>query len=29
MQAAWQGQLESLANPPVSPQNTPLPWDQS
>ena len=28
-QACVQGQLESLANPPVSPQNTPLPWDQS
>jgi len=28
-QACVQGQLESLANPPVSPQNTPLPWNQS
>jgi len=27
-QACVQGQLESLANPPVSPQNTPLPWVQ-
>jgi hypothetical protein len=25
-QACVQGQLESLANPPVSPQNTTLPW---
>ena len=25
-QACVQGQLDSLANPPVSPQNTPLPW---
>ena len=25
-QACVQGQLESLANPPVSPANTPLPW---
>jgi hypothetical protein len=25
-QACVQGQLESLANPPVSPENTPLPW---
>ena len=25
-QACVQGQLESLANPPVSPSNTPLPW---
>jgi hypothetical protein len=28
-QACVQGQLESLANPPVSPQNTPLPWSQA
>ena len=28
-QACVQGQLESLANPPVSPQNTPLPWVQA
>jgi hypothetical protein len=26
MEACVQGQLNSLANPPVSPQNTPLPW---
>ena len=25
-QACVQGQLDSLANPPVSPQNTALPW---
>jgi hypothetical protein len=25
-QACVQGQLDSMANPPVSPQNTPLPW---
>ena len=25
-QQCVQGQLESLANPPVSPANTPLPW---
>ena len=25
-QACVQGQLDSLANPPVSPENTPLPW---
>ena len=25
-QQCVQGQLDSLANPPVSPQNTPLPW---
>ena len=25
-QACVQGQLDSLANPPVSPANTPLPW---
>jgi hypothetical protein len=25
-QACVQGQLESAANPPVSPANTPLPW---
>ena len=25
-QSCVQGQLDSLANPPVSPQNTPLPW---
>ena len=28
-QACVQGQINSLINPPVSPQNTPLPWDQS
>ena len=28
-QACVQGQLDSMANPPVSPQNTPLPWSQS
>jgi hypothetical protein len=25
-QSCVQGQLDSLANPPVSPANTPLPW---
>ena len=25
-QACVQGQLDSMANPPVSPENTPLPW---
>ena len=25
-QACVQGQIESMINPPVSPQNTPLPW---
>lgn len=25
-QQCVQGQLDSMANPPVSPQNTPLPW---
>ena len=25
-QACVQGQLDSMANPPVSPSNTPLPW---
>ena len=25
-QACVQGQLDSMANPPVSPANTPLPW---
>ena len=25
-QACVQGQIDSLINPPVSPQNTPLPW---
>lgn len=25
-QACVQGQLDSMANPPVSPTNTPLPW---
>ncbi len=25
-QACVQGQLDSITNPPVSPQNTPLPW---
>ena len=25
-QQCVQGQLDSLANPPVSPENTPLPW---
>lgn len=25
-QSCVQGQLDSMANPPVSPQNTPLPW---
>jgi hypothetical protein len=25
-QACVQGQLDSMANPPVSPMNTPLPW---
>ena len=28
-QACVQGQLESLANPPVSPANTALPWSQA
>ena len=28
-QACVQGQINSLINPPVSPQNTPLPWNQS
>lgn len=26
MEACVQGQIDSLINPPVSPQNTPLPW---
>jgi hypothetical protein len=26
MQACVQGQLDSAANPPISPTNTPLPW---
>jgi hypothetical protein len=26
-QACVQGQIDSMINPPVSPQNTPLPWD--
>jgi hypothetical protein len=25
-QACVQGQIDSMVNPPVSPQNTPLPW---
>ena len=25
-QACVQGQIDSMINPPVSPQNTPLPW---
>ena len=25
-QSCVQGQLDSMANPPVSPENTPLPW---
>jgi hypothetical protein len=28
-QACVQGQINSLINPPVSPQNTPLPWSQA
>jgi hypothetical protein len=28
-QACVQGQLDSMANPPVSPANTPLPWGQA
>jgi len=28
-EACVQGQINSLINPPVSPQNTPLPWNQS
>ncbi|NBW22596.1 MAG: hypothetical protein EBR82_83085 [Caulobacteraceae bacterium] len=27
MEACVQGQIDSLINPPVSPQNTPLPWN--
>ena len=27
-QACVQGQIDSMINPPVSPQNTPLPWGQ-
>jgi hypothetical protein len=26
LQACVQGQIDSMINPPVSPQNTPLPW---
>lgn len=28
-QACVQGQIDSMINPPVSPQNTPLPWGQA
>ena len=28
-QACVQGQIDSLISPPVSPQNTPLPWSQA
>ena len=28
-QACVQGQIDSMINPPVSPQNTPLPWSQA
>ena len=28
-QACVQGQIDSMINPPVSPQNTPLPWSQT
>ena len=27
-QACVQGQIDSMINPPVSPQNTPLPWTE-
>lgn len=29
MEACVQGQIDSMINPPVSPQNTPLPWGQA
>lgn len=28
-QSCVQGQIDSMINPPVSPQNTPLPWAQA
>jgi len=28
-QACVQGQIDSMITPPVSPQNTPLPWSQN
>jgi hypothetical protein len=29
MQACVQGQIDSMITPPVSPENTPLPWSQA